>query len=286
MRRNFPLNTVDAFLVTAKHLNLTRAAKELCLTQGAVSRKISTLEEWLGYALFDRHARGLHLTPQGSALLPELQHAFEHLLNVASNACHKSSVIRLKAPTCAMRWLVPKLVQLESVSPEIQVALTTTVEHGVNFKNEPFDAAIIFGQQDNSGVLLFEERLTPVLSQHLLPEGVLTTQDLSRFTFLHPTPDRTDWTLWLAQNTAIAPAMNKNQHFDTMDLAISAAIQGFGIAIADATLVAEDLRRGRLVQPFTNEVKTGASYRLALRSGSEESPALEAFKESLLTLRE
>ncbi|WP_034455731.1 LysR substrate-binding domain-containing protein [Buttiauxella noackiae] len=286
MRRNFPLNTVDAFLVTAKHLNLTRAAKELCLTQGAVSRKISTLEEWLGYALFDRHARGLHLTPQGSALLPELQHAFEHLLNVASNACHKSSVIRLKAPTCAMRWLVPKLVQLESVSPEIQVALTTTVEHGVNFKNEPFDAAIIFGQQGSSGVLLFEERLTPVLSQHLLPEGVLTTQDLSRFTFLHPTPDRTDWTLWLAQNTAIAPAMNKNQHFDTMDLAISAAIQGFGIAIADATLVAEDLRRGRLVQPFTNEVKTGASYHLALRSGSEESPALEAFKESLLTLRE
>ncbi|MCA1923197.1 LysR substrate-binding domain-containing protein [Buttiauxella noackiae] len=286
MRRNFPLNTVDAFLVTAKHLNLTRAAKELCLTQGAVSRKISTLEEWLGYALFDRHARGLHLTPQGSALLPELQHAFEHLLNVASNACHKSSVIRLKAPTCAMRWLVPKLVQLESVSPEIQVALTTTVEHGVNFKNEPFDAAIIFGQQDSSGVLLFEERLTPVLSQHLLPEGVLTTQDLSRFTFLHPTPDRTDWTIWLAQNTAIAPAMNKNQHFDTMDLAISAAIQGFGIAIADATLVAEDLRRGRLVQPFINEVKTGASYRLALRSGSEESPVLEAFKESLLTLRE
>ncbi|MFB0710675.1 LysR substrate-binding domain-containing protein [Buttiauxella noackiae] len=286
MRRNFPLNTVDAFLVTAKHLNLTRAAKELCLTQGAVSRKISTLEEWLGYALFDRHARGLHLTPQGSALLPELQHAFEHLLNVASNACHKSSVIRLKAPTCAMRWLVPKLVQLESVSPEIQVALTTTVEHGVNFKNEPFDAAIIFGQQGSSGVLLFEERLTPVLSQHLLPEGALTIQDLSRFTFLHPTPDRTDWTLWLAQNTAIAPAMNKNQHFDTMDLAISAAIQGFGIAIADATLVAEDLRRGRLVQPFTNEVKTGASYRLALRSGSEESPALEAFKESLLTLSE
>jgi LysR family glycine cleavage system transcriptional activator len=71
-----------------------------------------------------------------------------------------------------------------------------------------------------------------------------------------------------------------------MDLAISAAIQGFGIAIADATLVAEDLRRGRLVRPFTNEVKTGASYRLALRSGSEESPALEAFKESLLTLSE
>lgn len=284
MRRNFPLNTVDAFLVTAKHLNLTRAAKELCLTQGAVSRKISTLEEWLGFSLFDRHARGLHLTPQGSALLPELQQSFEHLLNVASNACHKSSVIRLKAPTCAMRWLVPKLVQLESVSPDIQVALTTTVEHGVNFKNEPFDAAIIFGPQDSSGVLLFEERLTPVISQHLLPEDALTTASLSRYTFLHPTRDRTDWSLWFKQNAAAAPAMNKNQHFDTMDLAISAAIQGFGIAIADATLVAEDVHRGRLVQPFANSVKTGACYRLAVRPGSENGAKLEAFERALLAV--
>lgn len=284
MRRNFPLNTVDAFLVTAKHLNLTRAAKELCLTQGAVSRKISTLEEWLGFSLFDRHARGLHLTPQGSALLPELQQSFEHLLNVASKACHKSSVIRLKAPTCAMRWLVPKLVQLESVSPDIQVALTTTVEHGVNFKNEPFDAAIIFGPQDSSGVLLFEERLTPVISQHLLPEDALTTESLSRYTFLHPTRDRTDWSLWFKQNAPVAPAMNKNQHFDTMDLAISAAIQGFGIAIADATLVAEDLHRGRLVQPFANSVKTGACYRLAVRPGSENGAKLEAFERALLAV--
>jgi LysR family glycine cleavage system transcriptional activator len=111
-------------------------------------------------------------------------------------------------------------------------------------------------------------------------------EDLSRFTFLHPTPDRTDWTLWLAQNSGIAPAMNKNQHFDTMDLAISAAIQGFGIAIADATLVAEDLRRGRLVQPFASHVKTGASYRLALRQGNENSGELEAFSQQLLKLGE
>lgn len=284
MRRNFPLNTVDAFLVTAKHLNLTRAAKELCLTQGAVSRKISTLEEWLGYSLFDRHARGLHLTPQGNALLPEMQHAFEHLLSVANNACLKSRVIRLKAPTCAMRWLVPKLVQLESAAPDIQVELTTTVEHGVNFKNESYDAAIIFGQPDNGGTLLFEECLTPVISQHLLPDEPLTAEILSRYTFLHPTRDRTDWSLWLAQNTDITPVMHKNQHFDTMDLAISAAIQGFGIAIADVTLVAEDLRRGRLVQPFASSVKTGACYRLSLRSGNESDAGLESFKAGLLTL--
>ncbi|WP_128086690.1 LysR family transcriptional regulator, partial [Pantoea deleyi] len=69
-RTSLPLNAIHAFLVTARHLNLTHAARELCLTQGAVSRKITSLEQWLGVTLFDRHARGLRLTPQGAALLP------------------------------------------------------------------------------------------------------------------------------------------------------------------------------------------------------------------------
>lgn len=279
-RRNFPLNTLDAFLVTARHLNLTRAAKELCLTQGAVSRKIAALEQWFGFALFERHARGLRLTPQGSALLPDLQSAFNRLLDVADRACHKPEIIRLKAPTCAMRWLVPKLIQLEQRMPEIQVALTTTVEHGVNFKNEPFDAAIVFGQQAKSGTLLFEEALTPVISQGLLPQNA---SGWERLTFLHPTRDRTDWSLWLSDNPAPWQAMSKNQHFDTMDLAISAAIQGFGIAIADETLVAEDIRTGRLVRPFAGSVKTGAGYRLAVKPGSEHAAGLETFCNELLS---
>jgi LysR family glycine cleavage system transcriptional activator len=285
-RRNFPLNTVEAFLVTARHLNLTHAAKELCLTQGAVSRKIATLEAWLGYTLFERHARGLYLTPQGSALLPDLQQAFEKLFDVAERASHRPSVIRLKAPTCAMRWLVPKIIQLEQSAPEIEVALTTTVEHGVNFKNEPYDAAILFGPHAKTGALLFEEILTPVICPSLLPAGELSESTLQRLTFLHPTRDRTDWSLWLADYPALKPGMIKNQHFDTMDLAISAAIQGFGIAIADETLVAEDLRTGRLVRPFAHGVKTGASYRLAVRPGNENAAGLEAFSASLLTLNQ
>ncbi len=283
-RHNFPLNMVEAFLVTARHLNLTHAAKELCLTQGAVSRKIAALEAWFGFTLFERHARGLYLTPQGSALLPDLQNAFAKLCDVAQRACHKPSVIRLKAPTCAMRWLVPKIIQLEHRAPELQVALTTTVEHGVNFKNEPYDAAIIFGPHGKAGSLLFEEILTPVICPSLLPERGLSDEVLGRLTFLHPTRDRTDWSLWLANYPAAKPVMTKNQHFDTMDLAISAAIQGFGIAIADETLVAEDLRTGRLVRPFAHSVKTGASYRLRVRDENGNTPGLQAFCESLLTL--
>jgi LysR family glycine cleavage system transcriptional activator len=100
---------------------------------------------------------------------------------------------------------------------------------------------------------------------------------------LHPTRDKTDWSLWLAQLPAPLPsAMQKNQHFDTMDLAITAAIQGFGVAIADETLVEEDLLSGRLVRPSALSVKTGASYRLVVREVSAKAIGLTQFRSGLL----
>lgn len=276
-RRSFPLNAVDAFLKTARHLNLTHAAKELCLTQGAVSRKIASLEAWFGFPLFERHARGLRLSPQGSALLPELQSAFEHLLTVAEQARAQQTVVRLKAPTCAMRWLIPRLLQVEREQPELQIALTTTTDHNVNFKTESYDAAIVFGTHMSAGDLLFEEALTPVLSP--LRAGA----ELESLTFLHPTRDKTDWSLWMAKQALSPKAMLKNQHFDTMDLAITAAIQGLGIAIADETLVEEDIRAGRLTRPFETSIKTGASYRLVLRESHSQDNGLAAFRSCLLS---
>lgn len=275
-RRTFPLNAVEAFLVTARHLNLTHAAIELCLTQGAVSRKIAALESWFGFPLFERHARGLRLSSQGSALLPDLRASFEQFLTVAEQARARQTVVRLKAPTCAMRWLIPRLLEVERDQPELQIALTTTIDHSVNFKTESYDAAIVFGTQLSAGDLLFEEALTPVVSP--LRQGC----DPDRLTFLHPTRDNTDWSLWLEKQPTPAPAMHKNQHFDTMDLAITAAIQGLGMAIVDETLVEEDIRTGRLVRPYADSVKTGASYRLVLRGSKEKAAALAAFRGCLL----
>ncbi|MCS2148153.1 LysR family transcriptional regulator [Scandinavium manionii] len=277
-RSQLPLNAIETFLVTARHLNLTHAAKELCLTQGAVSRKIATLEAWFGFPLFERLARGLRLSPQGSALYPELMTSFNQMVMVAEQARQQQTVVRLKAPTCAMRWLVPRLVDIEQRFPDMQIALTTTTEHSVNFKTEPFDAAIVFGTHMNAGDLLFEESLTPVVSHRLADN----TQ-FSGMTFLHPTRDKTDWSLWLAQlPVPLTSAMQKNQHFDTMDLAITAAIQGFGVAIADETLVEEDLLSGRLVRPYALSVKTGASYRLVVREVSAKAIGLTQFRSGLL----
>jgi LysR family glycine cleavage system transcriptional activator len=268
-RSALPLNAIHAFLVTARHLNLTRAASELCITQGAVSRKIATLESWLGFALFTRHARGLHLTEQGAALLPELQQGFAMLLNATEKASRSNAAIRLKAPTCAMRWLVPRLVALEQQRPDIHVALTTTLDHGSQLDN--FDAAIVFGPTPAGSICLFEERLTPVMASSVTPPSQI--DELAKFTFLHPTPDSRDWQLWLAGLDTALP-MARNQHFATMDLAISAAIQGFGVTVADVTLVQNDVLNGRLIAPFAASVATGASYSLLQRAEKDAPPFL------------
>ncbi|XXN65046.1 LysR substrate-binding domain-containing protein [Enterobacter ludwigii] len=268
-RSALPLNAIHAFLVTARHLNLTRAASELCITQGAVSRKIATLESWLGFALFTRHARGLHLTEQGAALLPELQQGFTLLVNATEKASRSNASIRLKAPTCAMRWLVPRLVTLEQQRPDIHVALTTTLDHGSQLDN--FDAAIVFGPSPAGSICLFEERLTPVMASSVTPPSQIS--ELAKFTFLHPTQDSRDWQLWLAERAAVLP-MARNQHFATMDLAISAAIQGFGVTVADVTLVQNDLAHGRLIAPFAASVATGATYSLLQRAEKDAPPFL------------
>lgn len=265
-RSALPLNAIHAFLVTARHLNLTRAASELCITQGAVSRKIATLESWLGFPLFARHARGLHLTEQGAVLLPELQQGYAMLVNATEKASRSNASIRLKAPTCAMRWLVPRLVALEQQRPEIHVALTTTLDHASQLEN--YDAAIVFGTPPAGSIRLFDERLTPVLGSNITPPVGIS--DLARFTFLHPTNDSRDWQMWLANQAATVP-MARNQHFATMDLAISAAIQGFGATVADVTLVQNDLANGRLIAPFANSVATGAAYSL-LQCAEQDAP--------------
>ncbi|WP_226051578.1 LysR substrate-binding domain-containing protein [Dickeya chrysanthemi] len=268
-----PLNALHAFVITARHLNFTRAAEELFVTQGAVSRQIASLEAWLGFALFQRHARGLRLTPQGSRLLPEVSEVFEQLFRVTDRVREGRS-IRMKAPTCAMRWLVSHLMMLEQSRPDLHVALTTTTEHGVDFRHEDFDVAVVFAperaptQHDGK---LFDEVLSPVLAPHLLLAGqaALVPEQLARLTLLHPTHDQRDWKLWLKTQGISEQVMRRNQQFDTMDLAISAAIQGFGIAIADVTLVAEDLRRQRLTMPFVGTVRTGAAYYLVHRPGTQ-----------------
>ncbi|MFP3864357.1 LysR substrate-binding domain-containing protein [Pseudomonas capeferrum] len=267
MKRLPPLPALYTFLVTAQHCNFTRAGQQLHITQGAVSRQIGALEAHLGYALFQRQARGLSLTREGQDWLPRVQQVFALVEQGVREVGGHRATLQLKAPTCVMRWLLPRLMEWQALRPDIPVELTTTVQHGVDFRREGFDAAVVYGSLPNHGLQvrkLFDEQLTPVCAPSLL-EGALPLaqiDDLMRHMLLHPSRDEHDWRLWLQAAGATFAAQGPKQHFETLDMAMAMASQGTGVAIGDWSLIGDDLHGGRLCMPFGLKVTTGKGYYL------------------------
>ena len=176
MRRLPPLNALQIFVTVARHRSFTRAAEHLCLTQGAISRQILTLEEYFGFPLFKRGARGLTLTAEGDVLLPVVREGFARIEEVSLRLTRQRTDLALKVPTCVMRWMLPRIMRFQSEHPELQLQITTTWQHDVDFRVESFDAAIIYGSSpgtDVHAVPLFDEQLTPVCSPDLLSERPL-----------------------------------------------------------------------------------------------------------------
>ncbi|HDS1815738.1 TPA: LysR family transcriptional regulator [Pseudomonas putida] len=267
MKRLPPLPALHTFLITAQHCNFTRAGQELHITQGAVSRQIAALEEHLGYALFQRQARGLSLTREGQDWLPRVQQVFALIEQGVREVGGHRATLQLKAPTCVMRWLLPRLMEWQALRPDVPVELTTTVQHGVDFRREGFDAAVVYGSLPNHGLQvrkLFDEQLTPVCAPSLLkgPLPLVKIDDLMRHMLLHPSRDEHDWRLWLQAAGATFNAQGPKQHFETLDMAMAMASQGTGVAIGDWSLIGDDLHSGRLCMPFALKVTTGKGYYL------------------------
>jgi LysR family glycine cleavage system transcriptional activator len=279
MKRLPPLPALHTFLITARCCNFTRAAEALHITQGAVSRQISGLESQLGHRLFHREARGLSLTAEGRAFLPRIEQVFGLIEAAVNELGTEQRPLQLKAPTCITRWLLPRLLQWQKERPDAPVELTTTIAHGVDFRRERFDAAVVYGGQPDDSMHvhpLFDEQLTPVCAPSLLKGSQPLEQfgDLEQHMLLHPTLDEQDWGQWLKAAGTRLSNVGKGQHFDTMDLAMTVASQGSGVAMGDWSLIGEDLSAGRLVTPFDLRVKTGAAYFFVYPKRTEPTPPI------------
>lgn len=260
---------MQAFIVTAEQLKFTLAAQILNVTQGAVSRQIISLEKKLDITLFHRHARGLSLTEKGLRFLPLIRQVLQQMKNAVEQVSAIKPIIKLKAPSCITTWLLPKVMAFQQAYPEIKVELTSSIKHDINFSSESFDAAICYCTEikDKSltSDLLFEEILTPVCASSLLPEGTtqLSINEMKNMPWLHSTPQQSDWSLWLTHANSASLVSKHNQHFATLDVAVSAAKQGFGISIGDLVLASLDVESGALVMPHSLQVKSGKGYYLA-----------------------
>ena len=280
------LNSLRAFEAAARHLSFTRAAKELSVTQGAVSRQIKQLETQLGVILFYRRHRELSLTDQGRLLLPQLSRAFDLMTRAVARIREQQQDLSLKVhPTFAIRWLIPRLHHFQSRHPDIRVRLTTSGIN-VNFSQENFDAGITHLGEERPGVIreqILMEQLVPVCAPALLETGhpVSCAEDLKYHTLLHNSPDLKEWRAWAEQRGISGLSLERGQVFEVDDAALQAATAGLGIALGDLFLIRDELTAGRLVAPLGQDPICTGYYYFSLPAAGESVRGVQLFSDWL-----
>lgn len=251
------LNALRAFEAVARHLNFTKAAGELCVTQGAVSRQVRNLEDELGVALFSRVPNNLRLTPDGEHLFRSTHAAFKQIRDAKKTIQNKSTKLRIiTAPTFATRWLIPRLYRFQEENPKLQIQLETSVKR-IDFRyHTDFDAAITYGQPAGGPGLvrdhLFQEKLCPACSPKLMatPKPLKTIQDLFRHCLLHSSLDRTEWKAW-AKMMGISDFQSAgDQCFELEESTIQATKLGSGIALVNIYYVQDEIASEKLIRLF------------------------------------
>ncbi len=284
-----PLNALRAFEAAARHASFTRAAAELFVTQGAISRQVKALEDELGQPLFRRLARGLELTAAGRTLLEATDAAFDALAAAVARLKAPPPYLALKVmPTFGVRWLIPRLARLQIEQPDLSVRVTT-VWHGAGDESgrDAYDASVGFGQGDWPGCgadLLLLEHLVPVCAPALLKgrKPLRAPVDLARQTLLHPSVDHADWRRWLGGVGVAGVDPDQGQNFDTMETTLAAAAAGYGIAIGAYELIRNELAAGLLVMPFGPMLVESGGYYLIYPPERLADPRFVRFRDWLL----
>jgi len=285
-----PLNPLRAFEAAGRLKSIRKAAEELSVTAGAVSRQVQILETYLGVPLFRREARAAILTAAGEQYLAEitahLDGIREATLKLTGVRGRSRDVLKVRAYiTFAMKWLIPRLSSFHDANPATEVRITASLE-AVDFEHEDVDCAIRLGDGNWPHCevdKLVANELVPVCSPDYRREAKLKSpSDLAGRTLLHSLARPDDWMHWLnaAGLTGIDPFAGLKYQSSVM--VYQAAIEGQGIAIAQKFLVEDDLRRRRLVQPFAITCDRGNyTYYLIYPKNRLRNPSFRTFRQWL-----
>lgn len=285
VRPYLPLNALRAFEASARHLSFTRAAIELRVTQAAVSHQVKMLEQRLGVVLFKRLPRGLMITAEGEAVLPEIKEAFDRMAGALSrfDGGPLSEVLMVGAVgTFAVGWLLPRLEGFRAQHPQVDLRLSTN-NNRVDLAAEGLDYAIRFGGgawQGTEATRLFEAPLS-VLCLPALAATLHRPEDVLRHTLLRSYRAE-EWTNWFAAAGIAGPVpVVGNLVFDSSLAMMEAALQGAGLALSPPLMFARQMALGLLVQPFETSTSMG-SYWLTRLQSREPTAAMAAFRRWLL----
>ena len=303
------LNALRVFEAAARHLSFKRAADELAVTPTAVSHQIRGLEDELGVMLFRRLTRAIELTAEGEAMLPKVREGlrcFTEATRLArGGGLPHNRLVVIAPPSFASRWLVPRLHGFYAREPEVELHLassTRTIDvgdaglnalHDINehLGDDP-EVWVRYGSGHYPGCRvdrLFEPEYTAVCSTALLRGKIPLREpaDLRFHTLIHDDTipearERPSWVEWLAAAGVRNVRLRAGHHFSDSGLAISAALDGLGVALLSRPLVEPEIRAGRLVAPFPVIIRRSYAYHLVVSEMCSELPQVSSFRAWLL----
>jgi LysR family glycine cleavage system transcriptional activator len=271
MRRLPPLTAIEAFVQVARLGSVKAAAEALALSSPALSRRIQSLERFLGHPLFERRHQAMHLTPDGERLLAEIGPSLDGLAAAMERAAGEPDLMRLRLtvpPLFASQRLMPHLSELRATHPDLHIDIDTAA-HGLSRLDEGLDAAIVITTEVDPH--LYSRRIdtncvVAVGARSLQegPDAITHPAHLARATvFLHrDLPDTFDRWREAVGLPDLQPAAV--DHFDSGQLILDAAAQGLGVAFMLESHLRE-ARDERLVQLFDVKVESPYSYYFASR---------------------
>lgn len=288
-RRLPPLNALKSFEAAARHESFTRAAEELCVTQGAVSHQVKALEAELGLKLFNRERQRLVITEAGREYLVVVRDALDRIAIGTERLLKRQTSGALTvstSPDFAAKWLVNRLGRFAEAHGDIDLRISATMHH-VDFTREDVDLAVRHGDGNWAGldaVRLAPEHLFPVCSPKLVAgrRRLIKPSDVLKLPLLH-LDTRKDWSAWCEAagvdyvEHALGPVMNR------ASMVIDAAVDGQGVALARTTLAAWDLINGRLIRPFAATLRLSKTYWIVCPKATAMLPKIVTFRDWLLT---
>jgi LysR family glycine cleavage system transcriptional activator len=287
-RRTGPLNPLRAFEVAARHMSFTVAADELCVTQGAISRAVKTLEDYFGVPLFKRLGNGLELTPKSRVLAHKLTDIFSQLADATDEfqGSKTSHVLTVWTYTSFMiGFLIPRLPDFQVRHPNIKVRLISATD-STDFNRDQVDVRLRYGHghwQGFDSTLLFREELRPVCSPKLLEgRSTMALAELEKHVLLHYDGRRNDWSDWLAAAGQPELTPRDNLVFDELSVANQAAIAGVGLALVQKAYFQNEIASGQLAVPFDTLLRRDRGYYLTVARERRNADHVTVFRDWLL----
>jgi len=282
VRRLPPLSALRPFEAAARLESFSRAAEELHLTHGAVSRQVRALEDHVGAPLFTRHGKRVALTPGGRAYAERLRAALLEIAQAteAAGTARRDNRLTISVlPSFASRWLMPRLIRFMDANPEIEVNVHTS-NLLANFAADEIDVAVRFGRGPWPGLAcekFLDDEYFPV-ARPKMNRGRLPREpkDLLKVRVMREDGDY--WERWL-EAAGVAAVPLEGPLFNDSTYSLAAAARGEGVAMARRSIVGEDLERGVLKRLFGVSVRSAESYWFVSPKEIADSPRVKAFRE-------